>query len=96
MDEPNVSRRHLWGRRVDIGTANSSEQPTLLVLAHSPVAKAGQISEMTNRVKFKLILDCAGVPFHLEGVETDSQDPLYCLIPGCRHSTVSRLEAESL
>ncbi|KAL5104359.1 Phosphatidylinositol N-acetylglucosaminyltransferase subunit Q [Taenia crassiceps] len=83
MDQPGVFRHHVWGRRLVGDDACSFNQLILLVLAHSPVAKVGQ----TN---------CTGVPVLLPGIEKAIQGNISCLMPGCRHATVSPLEAKSL
>ena len=44
VDEPGVFQRHVWGRRIDTDSGTPSNQPILIVLAHSPVAKTGQTS----------------------------------------------------
>ncbi|VDM33204.1 unnamed protein product [Hydatigera taeniaeformis] len=45
VDQPGVSRYHLWGRRLGDDNAHFSHQPSLLVLAHSPVRRMDQTSE---------------------------------------------------
>lgn len=49
VDGPSSFRQHVWGRLLDDGKMtveqSSDRQPTLLLLGHSPIARADQISE---------------------------------------------------
>ncbi|VDN97095.1 unnamed protein product, partial [Rodentolepis nana] len=82
VDEPGVFRHHVWGKRFD-QNETSDPQPTLLVLAHSSVARADQTS-------------CAGVPFIFSAISKSAQDGISCLMPGCKHCFISRTEAKSI
>nr|CDS29491.1 phosphatidylinositol [Hymenolepis microstoma] len=82
VDEPGVFRHHVWGKKFD-ENKTSDPQPTLLVLAHSSVARADQTS-------------CAGVPFIPSGISKSAQEGMSCLMPGCKHCFISRTEAKSI
>ncbi|KAM7533433.1 hypothetical protein Aperf_G00000119224 [Anoplocephala perfoliata] len=83
VGEPTASRQHMWGRYLDDGEVSSDRQPTLLVLAHSLTAGTDQ----TN---------CTGVPLPLPGIEKTAVEGISCLMPGCKHSLVSRRDSKPL